>query len=265
MPPHIIAADKAERLLPGKEATPYRAFIMVPAHRLGRQIAERYEALGLSVAILEGRGDPWRPEKPSRPYLCRNLEAVGLALLAHEDVQSAVCGKANGKRCPFFEGCGYLAQFNRAREADVLIVAHEFLFERLPKSVLHDVAYVIIEEDFIPTGDAIAELSVDVFRPHSIGSAPALDRDGEADAEKTADLLRYSTMIATMVDGEPDDYLADDALDRHHVTQSDARYLRYLHWKRQRDAQMHPGMTLVERREAQHYAAINQQLPGSPP
>ena len=34
-----------------------------------------------------------------------------------------------------------------------------------------------------------------------------------------------------------------------------------LHWKRQRNAQMHPGMSLAERREAQHYAAINQQLP----
>ena len=260
--PHIIAADKAERLLPGsREGAPYRAVIMVPAHKLGRQIAKRYEALGLSVAILEGRGDPWRPEKPSRPYLCRNLEAVGLALLAHQDVSSAVCGKANGSRCPFFEGCGYLAQFNRAHDADVLIVAHEFLFERLPKSVLHDVAYVIIEEDFIPTGDAIAELPVDVFRSHSISSAPALDRHGEADEEKTADLLRYSAMIAAMLDAEPDGYLADDALDRHHVTQSDARYLRYLHWNRRRDAQMHPGMSLAERREAQHHAVINQQLP----
>jgi hypothetical protein len=176
-------------------------------------------------------------------------------------VGSAVCGKANGKRCPFFEGCGYLTQFDRARDADVLIVAHEFMFERLPKSVLHDVAYVIIEEDFIPTGDAITELSVDVFRSHSIGAAPALDRHGEADEEKTADLLRYSTMIATMADGGPDGYLADDALDCHHVTQSDARYLRYLHWNRQRDAQMHPGMSLAERREAQLHAAINQQLP----
>jgi hypothetical protein len=260
--PYIIAADKADRLLPGsREGAPYRAVIMVPAHRLGRQIAERYEALGLSVAILEGRGDPWRPEKPSRPYLCRNLEAVGLALLAKQDVRSAVCGKANGKRCPFFDGCGYLAQFNHAHDADVLIVAHEFLFEQLPKSVLHDVAYVIIEEDFIPTGDAINDFSVDVFRPHSIGVAPALDRHGEADEEKTADLLRYSTRITTMVDGEPDGYLADDAPDRHHVTPSDARYLRYLHWKRQRNAQMHPGMSLAERREAQHHAAINQQLP----
>jgi hypothetical protein len=107
-------------------------------------------------AMSGPRTSPRRPEKPGRPYLCRNLDAVGLALLAH---RSAVCGKANGRRCPPFESCGYLAQSNRAHDADVLIVAHEFLFERLPTAVLHDVAYVIVEEDFIPTGDAIAEAS----------------------------------------------------------------------------------------------------------
>ena len=131
------------------------------------------------VAAIRG-GLRSRPD----PNLCRNLDAVGLAVLAHQDVRSAVCGKANGKRCPFFEGCGYLAQFERARDADVLIVAHEFMFERLPKSVLHDVAYVIIEEDFIPTGDAIAELPVDVLRAHAINSrarARSRRRDGRGE------------------------------------------------------------------------------------
>ena len=106
-------------------------------------------------------------------------------------MRSAVCGKANGRRCPFFESCGYLAQSHRAHDADVLIVAHEFLFERLPTAVLHDVAYVIIEDDFIPTGDAIAELPVDVFRPHSIGSrarARSPRRSGRGEDSRPAPL-----------------------------------------------------------------------------
>ena len=49
------------------KACQHRVVIMVPAHRLGRQILKRYEALGLSVATLKGRGDPWRPEKLDQP------------------------------------------------------------------------------------------------------------------------------------------------------------------------------------------------------
>jgi putative DNA primase/helicase len=262
--PHVIAAAKAERELSGRENA-YRAVYMVPAHRLGRQIAQRFTALceehGLRVAILEGRGDPWKPEKPSRPYLCRNLEAVGLALQAHQDVRSAVCGSAKGKRrCAFFNECGYLSQFAAAREADVLIVAHTFLFDRLPKSVLHDVAYVIVDEDFTPTGDAIGELPLDVLRPASINAAPALQRDSdEADKEKTEELHRYAAKLVAIFDGAPDGYLADEALDQ--FPPSDARFLRYLNWKRRRDVGMHPGMSLMERREAFRAAAVNQVLP----
>jgi hypothetical protein len=47
-----------------------------------------------------------------------------------------------------------------------------------------------------------------VFRPHPFSSAPVLDRHGEADEEKTVDLLRYSASVAAMADAEPDDYLA---------------------------------------------------------
>jgi hypothetical protein len=36
--------------------------------RTGIALNADSQGLGLSVAILEGRGDPWRPEKPGRPY-----------------------------------------------------------------------------------------------------------------------------------------------------------------------------------------------------
>jgi hypothetical protein len=106
--PETTLADNAERDLPGREDAPYRTVIMIPAHRLGRQIKRRYQKQlaknGLTVATLVGRGDPWSPENHSRQRLCKSLEAVGLGILAKEDVRSAVCGKANGKRCLFCEG-----------------------------------------------------------------------------------------------------------------------------------------------------------------
>ena len=261
--PQIILADKAERELPGKENAPWRTVIMVPAHRLGRQIKRRYEREfakhGLTVATLEGRGDPWSPEKPSRPYLCKNLEAVGLAIMAKEDVCAAVC--ISGKqRCPFYEGCGYLAQYAEAATADVLIVAHEFIFENLPTSVVHNVATVIIEEEFAATGDAISELPVDPLRKQAIDATPACTK-GELDVSATGDLHLYGGRLVAMLDGEPDGYLADDAPSRYGMVPSDFRYLRFLNWKRKRDTKMHPGMTLAERREAQREAAINQHLP----
>jgi putative DNA primase/helicase len=261
--PHIILADQAERALPGRENTPWRTIIMVPAHRLGRQIKRRYQGVlaqhGLTVATLEGRGDPWSPAKPSRPYLCTNLEAVGLAIMAKADVHSAVCISGT-RRCPFHDGCSYLAQYAEAAAADVLIVAHEFLFENLPASVVHNVATVIVEEEFTATGDAISDLPLDPLRKNAIDAAPAYSKR-ELDLSATADLHRYAERLVAMLDGEPDGYLADDAPSRYHLVPSDFRYLRFLNWKRKRNADMHPGMTLAERREAQHAVAINQQLP----
>ena len=171
-------------------------------------------------------------------------------------MRSAVCGKANGRRCPLFESCGYLAQSHRTHDADVLIVAHEFLFERLPTAVLHDVAYVIIEDDFIPTGDAMPSFpstcsarTPSAVRPCSIATAKRRRR-----RQPTCSATRCP--IAAMTDGEPEDYVADDALERHHVPQADARYLRYC-------TEMHPGMSLAERREAQHHAECHGPCSGS--
>jgi transposase-like protein len=70
--------------------------------------------------------------------------------------------------------------------ADVVTVANTFAFERLPKSVLKNVAYVILDEDFSPVADAIGELSTDAFRKATIERWPALlGNNGEVDAEAT--------------------------------------------------------------------------------
>jgi hypothetical protein len=63
----MIEAHKAARL-------PYRAIMLVPAHRLGREIEQRAHSVGINAALFQGRGDRRKPDQP-----CRNLEAVELA------------------------------------------------------------------------------------------------------------------------------------------------------------------------------------------
>jgi hypothetical protein len=258
--PHIIAADKADRELLG-DNRPYRAVVMVPAHRLGRKIAKRYRKHGLDVAILEGRGDPWKPATPGRPYLCQNLEAVGLALNAHQDVRSAVCGTKKGKgRCPFYDSCGYISQFDHAKKADVLLVAHSYMFERLPKAIVKDVAYVVIDEDFSPQGDAIFELSTESFGSNALSQAPVL-QEGEPDPEATAELKIIHDLVAALLERAQDGYLDPAAVAEHGPTVQQLNYAQHLNWKRHRDADMHPSMTLEQRKAALASAGANAQLP----
>ena len=125
-----IALRHLHTAIEGRKAAglPYRAIMAVPAHRLSREIEERARGEGINAAVFLGRGDPHKPNQP-----CQNLEAVGLARQAGADIRSAVCGPApGGARCGFRDACDYFAGLERAKDADLVIVAHNFLFEQLP-------------------------------------------------------------------------------------------------------------------------------------
>ena len=246
-----------------RDGRPYRTILAVPTHKLGRKVGKRFAKQGLDVAVLEGRGDPHKPATAGRRYQCRNLEAVGLAIQAGADVRKTVCGTGKGG-CPFFAACsedGYLSQFKAAGEADVLIVAHSMLFERLPKSLLHDVAQVIIDEDPTALADVVSDLTAETFSAHAVAAFPVLDKAGEADPIDTDKLSVVFGEIARRIDASPDGF-ADAAIwSEEGLTTADLNYARHLNWKRRRDVRMTPGMSMEARREAARAAGINALLP----
>ncbi len=74
-----------------------RFVVLVPDHRLGREIAARYEGEGLNVAVFRGRGGPDKRGEA----LCKDLDAVAAALYIGAPRRSRQAGRGavQGPRC----------------------------------------------------------------------------------------------------------------------------------------------------------------------
>jgi hypothetical protein len=82
---------------------------------------------------------------------CLNLAAVEAAEAIGADVEQAACRK--GRRgadpilCQFYETCGYQRQRQKAKHADIVFAAHQYL--SVPQEVLtKKVGVVVIDESF---------------------------------------------------------------------------------------------------------------------
>jgi hypothetical protein len=235
----------------------HRVVLMVPAHRLGQQILIDARAAGINAATFEGRD-----------LGCRNTEAVALAREAGADINSAVCGSGqSGSCCPFREWCGtdgYFGGLHRAAKADMVICAHNFAFEELPRTLLHDVALAVIDEGFTALADVRFDLALSTIDVATVHRFPMLDDDDNPDPVATIDLQRslHEPLIEaakSCIDG----YLAVDALrDVGFTIMADApSRMRAANWRRKVPVQMRPGMSLEDRKAAARGAAVNAQLP----
>jgi hypothetical protein len=249
---------------------PHRLIYLVPAlrpdettpdkRRLGQQILARARAEGIDAALFLGRGDTSHPDKPGQP--CRNLLEVGLARNAGADVRQSVCGTLEGPRCAFLERCrtdGYLAGEKRATAADLVIAAHAFMFDELPRGIREGGFAVVIDEAF--TSDKSQELTLDTLVDWSVWRAPVLDGDGGIDRAGTDELVRLLARVVTAARACPDGYLTAEALREAGFTAADAAEARRLLWRRGRDVRMWPGMRLEDRTAEARRAAVNGQLP----
>lgn len=259
---HAIGAYTPHAMLQAKaEGRPWRLIYPVPEHvNLGPQVTERFTKLGLNVFRLEGRGDPFNPT-PRRKPRCQNLPAVGEAIMSGQSVREAVCGPAPaGSRCPFFDECDHLADLRRAAQADVVVVAHNFIFEHLPKEVLHDVGWVAIDEDFTAHGDYIRSLIVETFGATALARFPVLHK-GEPDEAETRKLGWLHGALTRVITRVADGYLLADAVRAEGITPDDCAEAAKLNWRRKVDPGTTPATDLHTRRERRGEVAINRQLP----
>jgi hypothetical protein len=235
----------------------HRVVLMVPAHRLGQQILVDARAAGINAAIFEGRDRG-----------CRNNEAVALAREAGADINSAVCGSGNSVSCcPFREWCGtdgYFGGLHRAAKADMVICAHNFIFEELPRVVRHDLALVVIDEDFAAMADRRLELALGTIEAETVRHFPMLGGDGEPDIAATEELQRtLHEPLIQAAKASIGSYLSAEALRAVGFTaMSDApARLRAANWQRNVPVQMRPSMSIDERKGVARMAAVNVQLP----
>jgi putative DNA primase/helicase len=255
---------------------PWRVIVSIPAHRLGRKLAARInkviEGRGLKgkvrVAVYEGRGDPFNPPAAGRQYPCGNLEEVGLALNASADVRRAVCGsKATGPhKCRLRDSCGYYAQLAECGAADIVILAHNYIFDGLrayqQAPLLHDLNVIVLEEDVADTITlGSVALPISTFDSEQLDRFPVLIRGVRSD-QKTRELDAIFAKIQNVLDlidaGNP----CREAIATAGLTKSEADQARALNWQRRVDDMMFPGMPLDERKmraaQARHNSRLGQ-------
>lgn len=129
-----------------KETGDGRPFgFVVPTHKLGAEIEERFRALGVEARVFRGRN----ADNPEGGKMCQNLPAVEVAMALGASIQETCCKGKNPDTkqkvaCPFFETCAYQAQ--RRQEPDIWVVPHTMLF--VPDKLFKDLAGLVVDESF---------------------------------------------------------------------------------------------------------------------
>ncbi|MEM6942126.1 MAG: bifunctional DNA primase/polymerase [Pseudomonadota bacterium] len=118
---HLIALQERLRAA----ALPCRIAVFTPSHALAEEAAAEWRRAGSRVAVHRG----YRARDPrTREPLCRDPEAVDIAIEAGLDVHQAACESRNGQRCSFFDTCLKQANRRAVAEADVVVAAYDALF-----------------------------------------------------------------------------------------------------------------------------------------
>lgn len=104
---------------------PSRIAVFTPSLDLADEAAEAWRREGASVAVHRGYD---RKDPASGAPLCRNLDAVRIAIEAGAHVHRSICDDGKGRRCPYFEGCLKQANRRATADADVVFAAYDALF-----------------------------------------------------------------------------------------------------------------------------------------
>ena len=133
--------------------------------------------------------------------LCRNPLDVELALSACADVTKAVCGttkKDGGPLCRYRGDCKYWSQLDECSKADVVFLAHNFLWERgtdHTEGVFANVGTIIVDEDPSAHGDGTVQLAMSDLGDSALERYPVRytkgDQAGKPNEAKTAELQQH--------------------------------------------------------------------------
>ena len=156
--------------------------------------------------------------------------------------------------------CAYFNQIDRAANADVVFIANNFAFEPVPPSIQANVGTVVIDEDFTAHGDGTVELPLSTFSDGALLDHPVLDKEGERDHAKTAELEGYFATIRCALDSASQGRPLAEAIAAEDLTKGDIKKARGLNWKRKIDRAMWPGMSVEQRRAASKAARFNPEL-----
>jgi hypothetical protein len=240
-----------ERKAAGK---PHKIIWAVPHHRLSNEALADFQALNIKVAV-------WRGREANNPdaivvgeAMCRNIEAVQSVQAAMGDVGKMVCGTDKGPQCPFRSTCAYVAQKQEIKKADVVVVAHELLFQPGSLGGLDQYGLVVIDETFYHCGfpKDIFELDADnlVVRTKAMPS-----RDWRDQEKLINQIKKFKTHIAA-TKGEK--YFTKEFVNK--MWDIDFGEMSKIEWSRKIELDIHPGMPIAAIKLAAVKGKTNQEI-----
>ena len=176
---------------------PDRIAVFLPSHALAEEAAAAWRETGASVAVHRGyeREDP-----ATGAPMCRDLDAVRLAIAARERIKASACADNAGNRCRHIAGCLKLANEDAVASAEIVIAAYDTLFTGFAASSPNFGA-ILIDEACWPR----ALLAPDRIGLRELGEAPltGLRTKGglTAHAAAAADLNEFRDILKTALGG----------------------------------------------------------------
>lgn len=166
----------------------------VPRHDLGAEQVAALAALGVDAVLWKGRTAPDPSAENPERLMCLDPEATFDALEVEQPVEQSCCKVTRDGvvyACAQYWKCGYQAQKPPARQAQVIVCAHDSLFHAKPDAI-GPVGLLILDEAFWQAGlnglDGKAVLTEDSLEPDA-ATLTCFTRRGKVDYEATNDLL----------------------------------------------------------------------------
>jgi putative DNA primase/helicase len=196
-------AKKTGKKKQKRKRIPHRVLVLVPTHKLGEEARQRLPE-GIKTALWQSRkaadlttGDP----------LCLNPQAVAAAEAIGAEVESTACRKnRKGQEpilCPFYHACGYQAQKEVAKTADVIFCAHEYLFAP-PELLTRKVGLVVVDEGFWQAGLSFSRIAIHALDAE-LEAFPVRNNGQDKNSDDTAhlaDLINRVKLAVKLAQGE---------------------------------------------------------------
>lgn len=127
------------------------------------------------------------------------------------DVEETAC-KKGPILCPFYEMCGYQAQKEPTKAADVVFAAHEIGFHS-PDILGDGFGLVVIDEAFWQDGITDARIAISGL-DLELEAFPVLNNGGKKNADDTAHLKDQIERLQRVLNASPDGYVTKEGLFR---------------------------------------------------
>lgn len=237
----------------------HRIVYMIPFHFLGADILERALSRGIKAATYRSRSFV---DADQGIEMCLDPEALELTQKVGGDVADQACGGGE-KVCDQKGGCPFYLQLHAAEEADLVLVANTYAFNKLPPEVKGNVGLIVLDEAFWQSGINSVDLTLSTFQVHPYVFAPR--ERGEKGPRRihladTDYLMQTRAKLVQAFVKAPDGYVDRQALVRAGLTIDDVEQAAKLEWRRKLEVEMVAGMPIGERKSAHERAALNKQI-----